>query len=162
MKGNEKNAYVTGLLMTYSVRDRQIKQLRYEMEHPPLASLNETIEAMSFAHGEGGGRSDGYVSDKTRYIALNYQGKANQLNSDVKTELVERLTELEREQERLKYYVSLLNELQKKAIEMFYFEGKTLDEVADELKASVRYVRSIKDKAITELVSMYEFVDALR
>lgn len=75
---------------------------------------------------------------------------------------MEQLVELEREQERLKYYVSLLKRRQKKVIELFYFEGMTQDEVANSLEVTVRYVHSIKAKAIDELVSMYEYVEALR
>lgn len=69
---------------------------------------------------------------------------------------------LEREQERLEYYVSLLNERHKKVIQMFYFDEMAPDEVAETLQVTVRYAHAIKSKAIGELVSMYEYVDGLR
>ena len=68
---------------------------------------------------------------------------------------------LEREQERLGYDVSLLDKRQGKVIKLFYFEGMTQDEVAEQMAVSVRHVRSIKANAINELVSMYEYVNGL-
>ena len=85
----------------------------------------------------------------------------DRMNGDTAEEVVGQLVTLEREQERLNYYVSLLDERQKKVIKLFYFEGMTQDEVADALEVTVRHIRSIKAKAINELVSMYEYVDGL-
>ncbi len=160
----DTKTYVVGLLESYQKRSKQIDLLHYELSHPARVSENEMIGALALAHGDGGsgGCPGGHASDKTLYIALNYQERteeANQLGAD---EVVEQLVELEREQERLKYYVSLLKRRQKKVIELFYFEGMTQDEVANSLEVTVRYVHSIKAKAIDELVSMYEYVEALR
>ena len=159
----ETKAYVVDLLELYQKRSKQIELLHYELSHPARVSENDMIEALALAHGDGeGSRPGGHASDKTLYIALNYQARANRVNSSTAEEVVGQLVTLEREQERLNYYVSLLNERQRKVIKLFYFEGMTQDEVADALDVTVRYVHSIKAKAINELVSMYEYVDALR
>lgn len=76
--------------------------------------------------------------------------------------VVEQLVELEREQERLNYYVSLFEGRHKKVIQMFCFEWKTPDEVAKTFQVTIRYAHFIKSKAINELVAMYEYVGALR
>ena len=105
----DTKAYVVGLLETYQKRSKQIELLHYELSHPARVSENEMIGALALAHGEGSGRPGGHASDKTLYIALNYQERteeANQLGAD---EVVEQLVALEKEQERLKYYVSLLD-----------------------------------------------------
>ena len=65
--------------------------------------------------------------------------------------------DLEREQERLKYYVSLLEERQEKVIKLFYFEGYSQEECAKKLEIATRTVRRIKDDAIGELTEMYSF-----
>lgn len=159
----DTKTYVVGLLESYQKRSKQIELLHYELSHPARVSENEMIGALALAHGNGeGGRSGGHASDKTLYIALNYQAQVNHMNGDTAEEVVEQLVTLEREQERLKYYVSLLSDRQGKVIELFYFQGMTQDEVANALEVTVRYVHSIKAKAINELVSMYEYVGALR
>lgn len=159
----DTKTYVVGLLESYQRRSKQIELLHYELSHPARVSENEMIEALALSHGDGeGSRPGGHASDKTLHIALNYQARANRVNGDTAEEVVGQLVALEQEQERLKYYVSLLDERQRKVIKLFYFEGMTQDEVADALGVTVRYVHSIKAKAINELVSMYEYVSALR
>lgn len=158
---SDTKSYVVGLLESYQKRAKQIELLHYELSHPSRVSENEMIGALSLAHGEGGGVHGCHTSDKTLYIALNYQDRVNYLNGENTSELVDQLVSLEQEQERLKYYVSLLDERQKKVIKLFYFEGKTQDEVAERMVVSVRYVRSIKAKAINELIFMYGYVKDL-
>lgn len=160
---SETKAYVVDLLESYQKRSKQIGLLHYELSHPTRISENEMIEALALSHGDGeGSRPAGHASDKTLYIALNYQARANRVNGDTAEEVVGQLVTLEQEQERLNYYVSLLDERQRRVIKLFYFEGMTQDEVADVLEVTVRYVHAIKAKAITELTSMYEYVNALR
>ena len=69
--------YVMSLLQNYRATKRKIQQLRYELEHPTHVTPEEMIEAMSFAKGEGKGRPSGSISNKTLYIAMNYQDAAN-------------------------------------------------------------------------------------
>lgn len=57
--------------------------------------------------------------------------------------------------------MSLLDKRQEEVIKLFYFEGMTQDEVAERMSVSVRYIRSIKAKAINDLVFMYEYVNGL-
>ena len=158
----DTKTYVVGLLESYQKRSKQIDLLHYELSHPARVSENEMIGALALAHSDGSGRPGGHASDKTLYIALNYQDRTEEANQIGADEVVEQLVELEREQERLNYYVSLLEGRQKKVIQMFYFEGKTPDEVAKTLQVTIRYAHFIKSKAINELVAMYEYVGALR
>lgn len=158
----ETKTYVVGLLESYQKHERQIELLHYELAHPIRISEDEMIGALALSHGAGEGiRPNSHASDKTLYIALNYQEKTEHMNTDATDEIVSQLVTLEKEQQRLKYYVSLLNERQRKVIQLFYFEEMSQDEVADAMGITVRYVHSIKAKAINELVSMYEYVGAL-
>lgn len=159
----ETKTYVVGLLESYQKREKQIELLHYELAHPVRVTANEMIGALALTHGDGSGSGHpgGHASDKTLYIALNYQERAERINTDITGEVVGQLVTLEKEQERLKYYVSLLDDRQEKVIKLFYFEGMTQDEVAERMAISVRYIRSIKAKAINELVSMYEYVNGL-
>ena len=158
----DSKTHVVGLLESYQTRSKQIDLLHYELSHPARVSGNEMIGALSLTHGEGGNGHSCHASDKTLYIALNYQDRADRINGDSVDEIAGQLVVLEREQERLKYYVSLLSDRQKRVIQLFYFEGLTQDEVADALEVTVRYIHSVKAKAITELVSMYEYIGRLQ
>lgn len=157
----ETKAYVISLLESYQKRSKQIELLHYELSHPSHVSHNEMIEALSLAHGEGGGGHGYHASDKTLYIALNYQDCVDYMNGESIDEISSQLVLLEQKQERLKYYVSLLDKRQEEVIKLFYFEGMTQDEVAERMSVSVRYIRSIKAKAINDLVFMYEYVNGL-
>lgn len=158
MMDNDMRAYVVNLLESNQERKRKIALLHYELEHPARTSETEMISAMALGHGDaGGGIPDGRISDKTFYIALNYQNRANKLNSDTKKEIVLQLVELEQVQERLEYYTSLLEKRQALVIRLAYFEGLPWDEVAEKAGAVVRTVHKIKNQALTQLAEMYQF-----
>lgn len=79
------------------------------------------------------------------------------MNSDTAEEVVGQLVTLEREQERLNYYVSLLGPRHAELLKLLYFEGYSQEECAKKLEIATRTVRRIKDDAIAELVEMYSF-----
>lgn len=156
----EMRTYVIGLLESYNKRMSQIALLHYELEHPANISPDEMIGAMSLGHGDGTARSKGHISNKTLYIALNYQEQADRMTADAREEVVERLIELEREQEKLAYYINLLNDQQQETvIRRFYFEGHTWSDIARELHVVTRTVHKIKNRALDRLADMYTFAE---
>ena len=159
MKNNvETKAYVIGLLESYRKRAKQIELLHYELSHPTDISENEMIGALALAHGEGGGTGR-HISDKTLYIAMNYQQRTENANQGTRTEIVSQLVELENQQERLNYYVSLLKARHAELLGLLYFEGYSQEECAKKLDIATRTVRRIKDEAIDELAEMYSFTE---
>lgn len=152
---NEMRAQVVRLLESYHERAKQIALLHYELEHTPRISPEEMIGTMSLGHGDGTARGKGHISNKTLYIALNYQEQMDKLNSEVKTNLVDRLMALEHEQDRLSYYISLLDKRQRDVIRWFYFEAHSLEEIAGEINVALRTVCKIKSRAIDRLTEMY-------
>lgn len=159
----DMRTYVINLLETCQERRQKIALLHYELEHPAHASETEIINAMALGHGAGNGNGhpDGHISDKTFYIALNYQSRADKLNTGLKKEIVEQLVDLEQEQKRLDYYVSLLVERQAAVIRLFYFQGLSQDEVAKELEIVPRTVRRIRNEAADKLVELYSFAKSM-
>lgn len=156
---DDMRSYVLNLLETCQERERKIALLHYELEHPAHASETEMISAMALGRGvgSGGGHVEGHISDKTLYIALNYQSKVDKLNTDTKEEIVVQLVELEQERKRLEYYVSLLEKRQNMVISLAYFEGLPWDEVAKAVDVAVRTVHKIKNQALDQLAGMYRF-----
>lgn len=154
---------VMELLRTYPKRKREIDALRYELANPAQVSRAEQLEAMAFAHGDTEGRpSIGHISDKTLYIALNYQDKVDKLNSSVVDEVAGQLIETEQEQSRLEYYVSLLEPRQTEVIRRIYFKPESQGAVAKALNISVRTVQVVKAQAIDALVELYSLTDRQR
>ena len=90
MNAEMKN-YVIKLLETYHDRERKIAVLRYDLEHPSEVGVTEQIEAMNYGSGEGAGHSKGHISNKTLYIALNYEEQAKQLNAESAKEIADEL-----------------------------------------------------------------------
>lgn len=134
--------------------------MRLEGRHPTNVSPDAMIGAMSLGHGDGTARSKGHISNKTLYIALNYQEQADLITSEAREKIVEHLIELEREQEKLAYYITLLNDQQQETVIVrFYFEGRTWSEIARELHVVTRTVHKIKNRALDRLAAMYTFAE---
>lgn len=158
----DTRARIISLLETYQQRTRQIALLRYELKHPPHISPNEMLDAMSFARGDGLSNSKGHISNKTLYIALNYQEQTDKMNAAATDEIAVRLVELEHEQDRLEYYVSLLEQRHSDVIRLLYFEGRSWDEIAKEVGVVVRTAHKIKERAVDKLTEMYLFAESVK
>lgn len=149
---------VTKLLETYPDRERQIALLHYEMQHSTRISPEEVIDSMALGHGDGvGGSGKGRISNKTMYIALNYQDRMDRMNAEAANEIAQRLLELEEEQDRLRHYVSLLEKREADVIRSFYIEGISWEEIAQKIGVALRTVHKIKNRAIDHLAEMYAY-----
>ena len=69
-------------------------------------------------------------SDREKQIALNYQERMERINAETANEIAQRLLELEAEQDRIRYYVSLLDKREAEVLRLFYFEGYSWEETA--------------------------------
>ena len=158
----DMKAHVVSLLETYLERERQISLLHYEMRHSARVSAEEMIDGMSLGHGDSLGSSGkSHISNKTMYIALNYQERVNHMNAEAANEIAQRLIELEAEQDRIRYYVSLLEKRESDVIRSFYIEGISWDEIAQKIDVALRTVHKIKNRAINHLVELYAYKDGL-
>ncbi len=158
----DNKKYVLRHLEEYRMNIRKIAQLRYELERPALVSPAEIIDAMSFAKGTGeGARPVGCISDKTLYIAMNYQKTAAQLNDEVRADIVSKLVQLEREVDRLEHYIQLLPEQQAVLLRRYFLDGVGWNELCAEMCLSSKTLRKLREKAVDALAEMYEFARVL-
>lgn len=149
---------VVNLLESYTMRERQIALLHYEMQHTAYISSDEVIDAMSLGHGDNmGGSSRGHISNKTMYIALNYQEQMEHMNAEAANEIAQQLLALESEQDRIRYYISLLDKREAKVIRSFYIESRPWEEIAQEIGVALRTVHKIKNRAIDHLAELYAY-----
>ena len=156
MNHNEMVSYVERLLMSYRNDLRKRDLLRFEMTHSRNITDEEVLEAMALAKGDGIGSPGGYISDKTFYIAVNYQEKAERLNREKVTSISEELIRLEQKLSRLEYCVKQLPSSRAEVIRGLYFEREELKNLALEMHISDRTVQRYRDSAIEELALMYE------
>ena len=153
----EMKNYVIKLLETYHDRERKIAVLRYDLEHPSEVGVTEQIEAMNYGSGEGVGHSKGHISNKTLYIALNYEEQAKQLNAESAKEIADELFILERRQKKLLYYISLLEKRQAEVVRMVYMEGVSTKKAAEQHGLTVRTIERIRKDAVDNLAEMYAY-----
>ncbi len=153
----ESRDKVVNLLETFHEREQKIALLEYELMNFPRASPDEVIDGMGLGHSGGLTPHSGCISNKTLFIALNYQDRTEQINKETLNDILDELGEVESVQSRLTYYVSILAPQQKKVIRRFYFEGRSWEEIAKEVKVALRTVHKIKNRALDKLAEFYDF-----
>lgn len=79
------------------------------------------------------------------------------MNAEIMNEIAQRLLDLETEQDRIRYYVSLLEKREAEIIRLFYMEQMTLDNIEQAMHLSAKTLRKLKNQAVDALVAMYEF-----
>ncbi len=155
-------AKVLSMLENYISNARMIALLRFELDHSFRVSAEDAISAMNFAHGDGGSASTGHISDKTAYIMMRYQDEMKEANEELNGKVATQLWDLEQKQERLLFYVSLLEPNQEEVIRLHYFEGKSRDAVCEQLDISSSTYDKTRKKGVDRLAEMYEMTTGLR
>lgn len=117
------------------------------------------LEAMNFRHDDSLGHSAGHISNKTLYIALNYEEQAERMNAESAHEIAKELFALECEQRRLTYFIGLLDKRQAEVIRLVFVDGIPTKEVAASFGLTYRTIDRIKRTAIENLVEMYAYSD---
>lgn len=149
--------YVLNLLQSYHTRRLQMELLRYELYHPTKISLQDVIDTMSFDCCRDNGHVEGHISDKTFAVAINYREQARKLNKSNAEGIAKNLWALQQEDKRLWHYVTLLDTEQGKVIKLIYIDKLSDEEIADRMNKSARTVRTVHNKAISNLSDMYSF-----
>lgn len=146
------------ILENYPETTRKISLLHYELEHPQTISPEELIGAMNFAHGdENVSPTPGHISNKTMYIALSYQEKAASANIETMDSIATKLFSLEREIDRLNYYLKLLDDPHRNIITLVYIDRVSWDDICRDKHISRRKANYLKAEAIDALVEMYSY-----
>lgn len=154
---NDTRIMVMSFLNQYHETQRRIELLRYELEHPSFVTSEEMIEILNYSHGEQGGTPGGHLSNKTPYIALNYQEEAQKMNAGNLDEIAFQLAQLEQQQAKLLHYISLMDKSDADLIRMTYLDNLDNEQIAAKLKVSIRTVSARRTKAIDRLCEMFEY-----
>ena len=154
-------AEVLDLLKNYRKNQQRIALLRYELEKPAFMTSSEMIEALYFGKGEAIGTSGSHVSNKTPYIALNYEDRAMRVNEGIVKEIEAQIRRLQSQQERILHYISLLNKKDAEVVRMIYVDGMDNEQAAEKIGIAERTLRNRKAKAIRHLCEMVEYVSGI-
>ena len=119
---------------------------------------------MNFGHGDGDGGSiaKGHISNKTLYIATNYNERTETLNREASDEVVDLLNAMNEERKRLLHYISLLKEKDRKIIQETYIEAKTREELSEIYGVSQKSVSAMRKQAVENLCVLYDFTSKYR
>lgn len=96
-----------------------------------------------------------YLGEDTSPSAFRYRQKAAAANSEISEEISAKLLELERKKGRIEYYVGMLDSRKANVIRLCFFEGRTIEDAAEELNISAKTAQIAKKKAIEELTDLF-------
>ena len=150
---------VIQLLKSSRQRKQRIKILRYELLQHTGVSSDDMIDSMTFGSNCDVPQCSGGSQNKIFYIMLNYPKFADALNKEMFSGILSELVELENEENRLRYYISLLDSREAQIIRRVYMDGCPWEQVAKELKVVRRTAYKIRDHALVNLAWMYEYID---
>lgn len=157
MEPTYKN-HVLELLENSSHRLRQIELMRYELQHIPQVSDSEMIEAMSLPSLTSNEKT--VNSKAVPDVALSYKRTAERMNAEALGELASAYMELWREHDRLLHYIGLLDERQRRVLQLYYVESYVWTDVAKAMHMTVRTAQRIRQQAVDELAKLYAFADS--
>lgn len=150
--------YVQKLLEDSSHRLRQIELMRYELQHIPQISDSEMIEALSLPSSTNSEKAAN--SKAVPDVALSYKRTAEKMNAEVLGELASAYVNLWREHDRLQHYIGLLDERQRRVLQLYYVESYVWTDVAKAMHMTVRTAQRIRQQAVDELTKLYAFADS--
>ena len=148
-------------MKTSRQRQQRIKILRYELQHYVNVTDDEMIDSLTF-DVDGTPCGSGYTTGKILYIVLNYHKFVDRLNLETINEIFTELVDLENEQNKLHYYISLLESREAQVIRRAYFDGCSWDQIAEELGVVRRTAHKIKERAMANLAWMYAYIDGIK
>ena len=82
------------------------------------------------------------------------------MNAEVLGELASAYVDLWQEHDRLQHYIELLDERQRRVIQLYYFDSYVWTDVAKTMHITVRTAQRIRQQAVDELAKLYAFADS--
>lgn len=144
------------LIRDYPKNKMQLKCLEHQIRHFRGITETEMIDSMQFAQPEGERVQTSGVSDKTARIALNYRERMESINKEWYQHLEKQYLSLA---EEVGFFESAVKALQGKPGEIMQdmvFCQMSWDDLADKHYVSRRTIGRYRQKAIDDLVVLYE------
>lgn len=147
---------IEALIRNYPKNKMELKCLEHQIRTFRGITEEEMIDSMYFSQPDGERVQTSGVSDKTARIAMNYRERMDSINKDWYQHLEKQYMALA---EELGFFEGALKALPGKMGEIMQdmvFSQSSWDELADKHYVSRRTIGRYRQKAIDELVVLYE------
>lgn len=141
--------YVEYLLKNYHSIVNDLEQMKIELEHYQVETIDETIEAMSLAKGIS--REESIVRDDTARVAMVFRNVNRRINQDNKKRLERQISSGEIELKKLHAAIDRLPEDTKNVIEDLYINRLKWDQIAMRRFISNNTINRHRKKGIEEI-----------
>lgn len=135
---------------------REREHLKKQIENFEFLSADEFIRAMSFSHSDGERVQSSDLSYKTARIALGYRDKLDRINEELIVPMQKRYYALDTEIAFLKSAISHLPDDLFHIMQGLVIEGRTWDEVSEEMFISITKLQKLRKSAIDHLTRTYQ------
>lgn len=148
--------YVEKVISDYPQMVREREHLKKQIENFEFLSADELISAMSFSHPDGERVQSSALSDKTARIALGYRDKLDRINEELIVPMQKRYYALDAEISFLESAISHLPDDLFHIMQGLVIEGRTWDEVSEEMFISITKLQKLRKAAIDHLTRTYQ------
>ena len=148
--------YVEKVISDYPQMVREREHLKKQIESFEFLSADELISAMSFSHPDGERVQSSDLSDKTARIALGSRDKLDRINEELIVAMQKRYHALDEEISFLESAIRCLPDDLVDIMQGLVIEGRTWDEVSEEMFISITKLQKLRNKAIAHLVRAYQ------
>ena len=93
-------------------------------------------------------------------VAFSYKQTAERMNAEALSELASAYVDLWREHDRLQHYIGLLDERQRRVLQLYYVESYVWTDVAKAMHMTIRTAQRLRQQAVDELTKLYAFADS--
>lgn len=147
---------IEALIRDYPKNKMELKCLEHQIRNFRGISENEMIDTMYFAQPEGERVQTSGVSDKTAKIAMSYRERMDAINEEWYQHLEKQYFSLAEEISFFESAVKALPGEMGEIMQDIVFSQASWEEVADKHYVSRRTIGRYRQKAIDELVVLYE------
>ena len=152
-------AAIERMLQEYPALVNKTQLLRHELESPASVSFNELLTALAMGSSKCEPSCGTVVSyDKIMELVENYREKATIMNNEVIAQILNELSRVQRQLDRMDMYISLLSEEQKYVIKAYCIEGRTWRDIERETGYSRRTLCRRKAEGLAHLEYMYNYM----
>ena len=147
---------IEALIRDYQKNKMELKCLEHQIRNFRGISENEMIDTMYFTQPEGERVQTSGVSDKTAKIAMSYRERMDAINEEWYQHLEKQYFSLAEEISFFESAVKALPGEMGEIMQDIVFSQASWEEVADKHYVSRRTIGRYRQKAIDELVVLYE------
>lgn len=146
-------------LKAYPILKKKLQLLSFEMEHMMRVSEEDVLQTMAQALScrNNTSQSGNADLDKVMAVALSYRDRADALNNEAISAIIQEWDEIYREISRIDFYMSLLTKEEREVLILSYMQKHSWQELEKTLGLSRRTIARRQHSAINHLIELIEY-----